>query len=100
MAGSARDPKQMKSPETAGTLFGGRHSPSEGSASMHLTDQVGASVSADSRTSLGDSSVFDAGQACKALNVDPTHGLDADEADCWLERFGPNELAGTLPVPA
>lgn len=67
---------------------------------MAATDQAATARSGNSDAGLDDPSVLEADQVCEALNVDPAHGLDEDEAARRLERFGPNELAGAPPVPA
>jgi len=49
---------------------------------------------------LGDPSVRDADALASALGVDPAAGLSTGDAADRLAAEGPNELAGTPPVPA
>ena len=46
-----------------------------------------------------DPSISEVAEVAKALNVDPAKGLDDDEVQRRLERFGPNQLASAPPVP-
>ena len=100
MTGSTSGSKQTQPLVTGGTPSGQGHPFPDGAASVAPAGQAATARSGNFDARLDDPSVLEADQVCKALNVDPAHGLDEDEAARRLGRFGPNELAGAPPVPA
>lgn len=102
MTGSTRGSKQVQDPAINVSPSGSPYSPSDGSGGAPEETDSSAMSSKAEETSLplDDPSVLEANQVCRALEVDPSQGLDEQEAARRLERFGPNELAGPPPVPA
>lgn len=102
MTGSTRGSKQVQDPAINVNPSGSPYPPSDGSggASEEADSAAMSSRVEETSMSLDDPSVLEANQVCRALEVDPSQGLDEQEAARRLERFGPNELAGPPPVPA
>ena len=65
----------------------------------HTNDQSTGVQSQEGLLHDVDPSLTEANEVAKALDVDTNTGLSSAEAQCRLEKFGPNQLASAPPVP-
>lgn len=66
---------------------------------MALIDQVATARLGNPDACLDNPLVLEAEQVCKALNVDPTCGLDEDEAVCGWSDSAPMSWPAPLRCP-